>query len=343
MDIKKINFKQPKYLLPAIIYLPLLFVGYFIIDMFNVEVSDTTNKKLKTTDYLSSELPEAYTDSILGDKMTNTENQFGRISDLSGVQNVENDNDSVNQKKDFESKYSEDEAKKVRMQQAEEKRKLAEMQERVRANRSDTNKDDFVDPLKDSEIASAQRRRRQRSWEEMNKTLSGSDNYMASSDETSSEGGTGVNNSSIGGTSSTGSTASYNSHSDNATYDNSRTTGSEDEPEKVVKKTKQVSEYFNTLGAADGKNKLISAIIDEEVKAVDGSRVRLRLLDDIEIGDETIRKGTYLYATMSGFGKQRVQGKVESIFYDEDIIKVSLSIYDTDGMQGLYVPLEGVS
>ena len=76
MDIKKINFKQPKYLLPAIIYLPLLFVGYFIIDMFNVEVSDTTNKKLKTTDYLSSELPEAYTDSILGDKMTNTENQF---------------------------------------------------------------------------------------------------------------------------------------------------------------------------------------------------------------------------------------------------------------------------
>ena len=128
MDIKKINFKQPKYLLPAIIYLPLLFVGYFIIDMFNVEVSDTTNKKLKTTDYLSSELPEAYTDSILGDKMTNTENQFGRISDLSGVQNVENDNDSVNQKKDFESKYSEDEARKVRMQQAEENRKLAEMQ-----------------------------------------------------------------------------------------------------------------------------------------------------------------------------------------------------------------------
>ena len=54
--------------------------------------------------------------------------------------------------------------------------------------------------------------------------------------------------------------------------------------------------------------------IDEEVKAVDGSRVRLRLLDDIEIGDETIRKGTYLYATMSGFGKQRLQGKVESIF-----------------------------
>lgn len=338
MDIKKINFNQPKYLIPAIIYVPLLFVGYFLIDAFNVDVADSTNKKLKTTDYLSSELPEAYTDSVLGDKMDNTEEEFGKISDLSGVQNVENDNDSVNQKKDFESKYSEDEARKVRIQQAEEKRKLAEMQERVRANRSNTSKDDFVDPLKDSEIASAQRRRRQRSWEEMNKTLSGSDSYMASNDETVSEGESHENGNTASGTSSTESTASYNSHSDNASG-NSRTADSGDEPEKVVKKTKQVSDYFNTLGAANGKNKLISAIIDEEVKAVDGSRVRLRLLDDIEIGDETIRKGTYLYATMSGFSKQRVQGKVESIFHDEDIIKVSLSIYDTDGMQGLYVPL----
>ena len=30
MDIlKKINWKQPKYMLPLIIYFPLLFVGYF--------------------------------------------------------------------------------------------------------------------------------------------------------------------------------------------------------------------------------------------------------------------------------------------------------------------------
>ena len=44
MDIKKINFNQPKYLIPAIIYIPLLFVGYFLIDAFNVDVADTTNK-----------------------------------------------------------------------------------------------------------------------------------------------------------------------------------------------------------------------------------------------------------------------------------------------------------
>ena len=52
----------------------------------------------------------------------------------------------------------------------------------------------------------------------------------------------------------------------------------------------------------------------------------------------TVKKGTYLYAQVSGFGQQRVKGTVQSIFYHEDIIHVSLSIYDTDGQEGLYVP-----
>ena len=30
--MKKINWKQPKYMIPIIIYFPLLFVGYFVID-----------------------------------------------------------------------------------------------------------------------------------------------------------------------------------------------------------------------------------------------------------------------------------------------------------------------
>ena len=83
---------------------------------------------------------------------------------------------------------------------------------------------------------------------------------------------------------------------------------------------------------------LIKAIIDENVKAVDGSRVRLRLLDDIEIGETVVRKGSYLYATMSGFGSQRVKGNVKSLLVDDELVKINLSIYDTDGLEGLYVP-----
>ena len=111
-----------------------------------------------------------------------------------------------------------------------------------------------------------------------------------------------------------------------------------DEPQEVVKKVKVTSDYFNTLCDNDKEAGLIKAIIDENIKAVDGSRVRLRLLDDIVINEAVIHKGSYIYATMSGFGSQRVKGTVKSIMVDDGIVKVNLSLYDTDGLEGLYVP-----
>ena len=111
-----------------------------------------------------------------------------------------------------------------------------------------------------------------------------------------------------------------------------------DKAQEVVKKVKVTSDYFNTLTQNEHEPKLIKAIIDEDVKATDGSRVRLRLLDDIEIGETVVKKGSYLYATMSGFGSQRVKGSINSILVDDELIKVSLSLYDTDGLEGLYVP-----
>ena len=98
------------------------------------------------------------------------------------------------------------------------------------------------------------------------------------------------------------------------------------------------SDYFNTITNADEDPNLIKAIIDENIKAVDGSRVRLRLLDDIEINEVVVPKGTYIYALMSGFGSQRVKGSVKSILVHDELIKVNLSLYDTDGLEGLYVP-----
>jgi conjugative transposon TraM protein len=92
------------------------------------------------------------------------------------------------------------------------------------------------------------------------------------------------------------------------------------------------------LGANEPDPKLIKAIIDENIKAVDGSRVRLRLLDDVEINGVTLSKGSYIYATMSGFGSQRVKGNVKSLMVDDELVKVNLTLYDTDGLEGLYIP-----
>lgn len=48
-----------------------------------------------------------------------------------------------------------------------------------------------------------------------------------------------------------------------------------DKASEVVKKVKTTSDYFNTLARSGEEPKLIKAIIDEDIKAVDGSRVRL--------------------------------------------------------------------
>lgn len=363
MDFKKINFRQPKYLLPAILYLPLLFVGYIVCDIFDTKIADSGDPRLKTTEYLSDALPEANTDSILGDKMTNTEKEFGNISDLSGVESIENDKDSVDKKEDYDSKYSDKEASSVVEQNArakadlerrtEEQRKLKEMQNKVRERREGGS--EFVSPVTDSDIEKVQRMRRQRNWDEMNRDLASSPAFSGSAGRHDSSGtsqgsdGNSYDGDSFGD-SGTGGNGSYGSSSSSATSGNSSSYGGSerengtsiaatgDKPHRVYKKEVETSKYFNTLSAKNGKNKLITAIIDENIKAVDGSRVRLRLLDDIVIDDVTVKKGTYIYATMSGFQNQRVQGQVQSIFFDEEIISVELKMYDTDGLEGLYVP-----
>ena len=97
---------------------------------------------------------------------------------------------------------------------------------------------------------------------------------------------------------------------------------------------KTTSDYFNTLSKNVREPKLIQAIIDENIKAVDGSRVRLRLLDDVEIGECVIARGTYLYATVSGFSSGRVKGNISSILVNDELVKVSLSLYDMNMSMG---------
>lgn len=98
------------------------------------------------------------------------------------------------------------------------------------------------------------------------------------------------------------------------------------ESEQVVRKVKTSSDYFNTLAENEPEPRLIKAIIDENIKAVEGSRVRLRLLDDVEIDGKVVPKGSYLYATMSGFGSQRVKGSIKSLLVEDELVKVNLSL-----------------
>ncbi|TSJ44393.1 conjugative transposon protein TraM [Mucilaginibacter corticis] len=109
------------------------------------------------------------------------------------------------------------------------------------------------------------------------------------------------------------------------------------EPKLAVKLADGPLADFNTV-LPDKHPDFIKVVIDENLTGYAGSRIRLRLLDDIDAGNYRIAKGTYVYALITGFSGQRVELTVKSILYENKILPVKLQVYDLDGLSGLYVP-----
>ena len=328
MDIlKKINWKQPKYMLPLIIYFPLLFVGYFVIDLFHTEKAEIPDNSLTTTEYLNPVLPDAKMKGDgIGNKYESMVKSYGKIDDLTAMENIDRNNEE--EKESYDSKYSDEERQLLESQEA---AKLAEIERQLQSSAQKGQEISNGSGMSEADRLARSQQREQEAMEELNRALAqarlqGQQAMMSPSESNSNntpadnqpsdkvEGKISVNERAVKGVS------------------------DDDEAQEVVKKVKVTSDYFNTLTENDPEPNLIKAIIDENVKAVDGSRVRLRLLDDIEINDVVVPKGTYIYALMSGFGSQRVKGNIKSILINDNIIKVNLSLYDTDGLEGLYVP-----
>lgn len=97
------------------------------------------------------------------------------------------------------------------------------------------------------------------------------------------------------------------------------------------------SGIFNSIRREENGT-FIKAIIDENITGYAGSRLRIRLLEDIKIGSKLLKKNNYLYAIITGFADQRVKLQVVTVMYENNILPIKLSIYDVDGMEGLYVP-----
>lgn len=330
--MKKINFKQPKYIIPTIAYLGLLLLGYLFMDLFSTEVSDKEDSNLQTTEYLNSELPTANVAKDIGSKRKNVRDVFGDITDRSAVTDFVENPDSVNKKEGFESRYSDEELKLLEEQQRqqEEIKRLQELNDQLRKSAEKGNQmgsTDFTLPMTDEERQRALELRRKGMMSELDRDLNNARSTGAAAMSAVADA-----QDSLAGL--------KDKVRDVANPENAvRALDENSDNNLVVKKTKEDSDYFNTLSENEKDNNLIKAIIDEEVKAVEGSRVRLRLLDDIEINGTLLTKGSYLFATMSGFSQQRVKGQIQSVLVGDEILKISLSIYDTtDGLEGLYVP-----
>jgi conjugative transposon TraM protein len=321
-QLKKINFKQPKYMLLAILYFPILFTGYFVIDMFYTEKAEIEDPTMQSTEYLNPNLPQAKVKDELDGKYESMLKSYGKIDDFSAIENI--DSEEEEQLEEYESQYTETDLESLDSTALAAQLRAEEMQRQLQlsAERGNSMQDGEM-PLALSEterlIQELQREKEMR--EGLERALAQAREAGQNATETASQAGEVTVNGTI----------TYNENAINTPSDN-------DETQEVVKRTRQTSDFFNTLSENEPQSNLIKAIIDEDIKAVDGSRVRLRLLDDIEIGSVVMPKGSYIYAIMSGFGSQRVKGSVKSLLYKDELIKVSLSIYDTDGLEGLYVP-----
>ncbi|MFS2832839.1 conjugative transposon protein TraM [Bacteroides uniformis] len=320
----RIDWRAPKYMLPAILYPLLLGAGYLIFDVFDVKLAEKPSG-MQTTEYLNPELPQAQlrTDEI-GGKYENMTKSYGKIQDYSAVENI--DREHGDDTEAYDSKYTEQD---LALLDEEAERRLQEMQSRLDMSRERglaMANDSLAEPMSEDERLRRGEQRRQEALDELNKALAEARlNGQKGMEEVQKPQPAANDTLKTAGTVMENADAVTQPPEDAAT-------------QTVVKAKKPNSAYFNTLAENEPEPNLIKAIIDEDMKAVDGSRVRLRLLDEVEINGIVLAKGSYMYATMSGFGQQRVKGTVKSLMVDDELLKVSLTLYDTDGMEGLYVP-----
>ena len=337
MKLNKINFKQPKYILPLVTVLPVLFLAHTVAQYTG---GGDTAKKGVVTDSINMSLPDARNAGI-DDKMTALNDRLtedGAFTAVDGLGDEEEHKDST------DSGYSEAEkddidktnAERKRQQKAMEdmQRSLAESRRHINSyagagsggyGRGHSQSDDYDDYAREIEAIQKRSAARQKAY---NKALGVTDDEEYAS-----------NGSSANGTSSK--YGSNGKNGKNGKGGKSGNTAADAKPETalVYKVQDQNAGKFNTIGTESSVDEpLIKSMIDKTTKAHEGTRLRFKLLDDVTIKGTKLKKGTYLYGIVTGFGQQRVKAEITSILVKNKFIKVSLSVYDNDGMEGFYVP-----
>jgi len=85
------------------------------------------------------------------------------------------------------------------------------------------------------------------------------------------------------------------------------------------------------------KQNIIGAQIQEKQTVVAGSTVRMCLTTDVYVNGMLIPEGTFVYGTASQ-NAERLIIVINSIRYQNNLLPVALSVYDLDGIAGIYIP-----
>lgn len=323
--MKQINFRQPKYIFPAVIFIPLCFLIYFIMQMFGGSGDD---EKTVATDRINATLPEANAEAP-GDKMFEMSRRFGDEDAFTAVSALGEERET---REALEHGYSDEELDRIDAAEAERIRQQQELEELERSlaeSRRHINSYAYGDnaggesssyaPAREDlrgEYARELEAIQQRSYERQKAIEAGLGIGQPDPEETLRR-----------------------QRADSVAKERAAER-ERNRPLLVIKSRDTNAERFNTVsGTIEHTDApLIRAMIDKTTKAHEGTRLRFKLLDDVSIHDVRLPKGTYLYGTVTGFGQQRVRAAITSILVGGKFLKVNLSVFDNDGMEGFYVP-----
>ena len=321
----RIDFKQPKYIFPLAILLPSLFLGYELLGVFG----GTDNaKKGVATDSINASLPTAANDEM-GDKMTEMNKRYNEEDAASAVNGIGEDQ---GQQDSLGNGYRENELNEIDRQNAinaKRQKDTEALRQRLAQSRKHINAYEGGSYGGTSGYGSGGsygRGSRQAEMDDYAREVEAIQKRSLARQK-SLERSMGIDeNESV--------TVSKVSQP----YDTPHRK-LEEKPAIVKKVMEGNADRFNTVSAEPTTDvPLIRAMIDKTTKAHEGTRLRFKLLDEVTLKGTRLRKGTYLYGTVTGFGQQRVMATITSILVRDKFIKVSLSVYNNDGMEGFYVP-----
>ena len=109
--------------------------------------------------------------------------------------------------------------------------------------------------------------------------------------------------------------------------------------EFVASFSQERNRSFNTaVGVTTVSDKnTISACVYGAQSVTDGQAVKLRLLEPMAVADRIIPRNAVVVGTAKIQG-ERLDIGITSLEYDGTIIPVELSVYDTDGQPGIFIP-----
>ncbi|MGI4734171.1 MAG: conjugative transposon protein TraM [Janthinobacterium lividum] len=97
---------------------------------------------------------------------------------------------------------------------------------------------------------------------------------------------------------------------------------------------------FHTVGEASNANSNVNAVpavIHNDQVVEQGSTVKLRLLQDVQLEGHLIPRNSFLYGTCSMSGN-RLSIQATSVQYQGNLLPVTLKAFDIDGNEGLNIP-----